>query len=209
MTQSEASAATTGVAADVAVTDLRGPAAGARDIDDARRSITFRVPELASWRVRIDFLVYVEIDDESGFWRRDETGSVVYEYLPVGHELVRPISIANANAEPETIGREYRRVSAKLKANLELYQLHAELLLRHDNGRLVEVRNALREGKAHKYLPLVVAEFRLREDSPSRISDMADAFHVHRTTIYRALQDADRAGLITTGELEQRKQPTP
>jgi NADH-quinone oxidoreductase subunit N len=59
------------------------------------------------------------------------------------------------------------------------------------------MRQALMNGNAHKYHPMLVADYRLREGSPSRIDDMRKLFNVHRTTIYRELRSACDEGLIS------------
>jgi hypothetical protein len=193
---SEPREARLGVAADVAEISRRGPAAGALDGDDARQSITFRLQELAPWRVKVDFLVYVDPDAAGG-----------REYVPVGYELAAPISIAAANSGPDSAGREFPRISAIFARRRDLYQRHAELLLRHQRGDLADIRRAMLAGRAHKHHALLVADYRARRGSSTRIYDMAATFNVDRTTIYRELRLAMGKGLISADELERRRRP--
>src|SRR5204863_208605 len=134
---------TRGVAGDVAELGLRGPAAGALETDDARRSITFQPSELAPWQVRVDFLVYRVHDDTNG--------EHFYEYVVVGHELAKPIAIRHANAEPDRAWQLFAAIQARFLSNFVSYSKQAELLLRGERGELEEVRQALRAGRAHKH----------------------------------------------------------
>lgn len=189
-----------GVAADVAELGLRGPAAGALDRTDARRSITFQPFELAPWQVRFDFLVYYVRSDVVG----DEP---FYEYVCVGYELAKPIAIRHANAEPDAAARLFPAISARFSSNVAAYCKQAELLLRGERGELDEVRQALRAGRAHKYHPFLVSVYRSWNGMPNRINAMADAFSVDRTMIWRELRKARDEGLIDASELESRSGP--
>jgi len=188
---------TPGVAVDVAELACRGPAAGALEADDARRSITFQPYELAPWRVRVDFLVYHVRDDDSA--------EQFYEYVVVGYELAKPISILNANAEPDRAAELFPAISARFAANVATYCRQAELLLRQERQEPEEVRQALRSGRAHKYHPLLVAVYRSRSGTPGRIAATAAGFNVHRTTINRELRSACDSGHIDASELEWRQ----
>jgi hypothetical protein len=193
----EARSAPVGVAADVAVLGQRGPAAGALETDDARRSITFQPSELAPWQVRFDFLVYyVESDaaEEEPF----------YEYVRLGHELAKPISIGNANAEPVRAAQLFAAIEARFLSNFASYSKQAELLLRGERGELEEVRHAFRAGRAHKHHGLLVSVYRSLSGAEDRITVMAKAFSVHRTTIWRELRTARDNGYIDASELDTR-----
>ena len=146
--------------------------------------------------MRVDFLVYGDTD------RPGER-----EYVPAGYELAAPISIASANFDPDAVQREFPRVSARFARSVESYWIQGELLLRHKHGELAEMRLALIKGKAHKFHPLLVADYRARKGTRSRIHDMETAFNVHRSTIYRELQAALERGLISEDELERRPPP--
>jgi hypothetical protein len=186
-----------GVAADVAELGLRGPAAGALETADARRSITFQPAELAPWMLRFDFLgYYVQSDtpEQEPF----------YEYVRVGHELTKPISIRNANAEPDSAGQLFAAIEARFLRNFVSYSKQAELLLRGERGELEEVRQALRAGRAHKHHAFLVSVYRSLTGT-DRITVMTKAFSVHRSTIWRELHSACDEGHIDASELESRR----
>lgn len=185
-----------GVAVGVAEIGRRKPAGGALPSDDARESVTFRVSELAPWRIRIDFLCYYLEDDPPPADR--------YQYVPVGFELTLPVSISAANAEPDAAEEIFPPIAARFAKHYEVYCLHGELLLRHRHGQLSEIRAALVSGKAHKYHPLLVASYRARAGTPTRIYDMAEEFNVSRSTIWRELRVAVEQGLINEDELDRR-----
>jgi hypothetical protein len=191
---SVASAEPAVVAGDVAIRKLGGPATAARDTDDARACITIEVPELAPWRVRVDFLVFIESESES----------LEYEYVPCGCGLERPISIAAANADPDSVGASWATAWSRFAKLGETYWHQAELALRFQRGELADVRRALVSGRAHKYHPLLVADYRARRVKRGRIQDMAAAFNVDRTIIWRELRKAAGEGLISEDELETR-----
>ena len=197
---SEAPSASAGVAGDVAVIRLRSPGRAARGADDAREQITFRPPELAPWRVRIDFLVYFDADSPGEETQRART----YEYVPVGCELAAPISISVAKESPRAIRERYARVAAIFDGKKAAYQHQGELLLRHEHDRLADVRRAMMTGKAHKHHPLLVADYRARAGAPNRNAAMAEAYNVHRSTIFRELRAAVAAGHMSADELERR-----
>ena len=191
-----ASAELAGVAGDAAIRRFGGPAQAARDTDDARAFVTIEVPELAPWRVRVEFLVFVE----------RESGEPEYEYVPCGCGLERPISMAAAKRNPDSVAEAYPAVWRQFAKHAAAYWHQAELALRFDRGELADVRRALVSGRAHKHHPLLVANYRARptKRGSGRIDDMAQAFHVDRTTIYRELRRAAAGGLISESELEIR-----
>jgi hypothetical protein len=194
---SVASAEPAGVAGDVAIRRFGGPAPGARDTDDARDYVTIEVHELAPWRVRVEFLIFVEV----------ERGEPQYEYVPCGCGLERPISMAAANNNPDSVAKAFPAVWQQFAKRAAEYWHQAELVLRFQRGELADVRRALVSGRAHKHHPLLVADYRARpkERGSGRIDDMAETFNVHRSTIYRELRGAAADGLISESELEFRR----
>ena len=76
-------------------------------------------------------------------------------------------------------------------------------MLRRERSELEQMRIAL-NGEAHKYHPLLVADYRSRKGTPCRIAEMASAFCVHRQTIYLHLRKCVAEGLMSEDELQRR-----
>ena len=89
----EAGADRSRVATRVAVLRREWPGRAARPDDDARMRVSVSFPEFRPWCARFDFLHYVDRD----------ANAPVDEFVLVGYGLERPISIAQANGDPDDV----------------------------------------------------------------------------------------------------------
>jgi hypothetical protein len=186
---------TPGVAFDVAFSSSTRWV-GAAELDDVRYSVEIWPPELP-WPLTFWFMLATK-DDGNERW-----ACVGYAFgAPVARDEVPTLPPAEAIELTPTQWRQLER-------NRYSYQRIAECLLVLDREGAAKVRSAMRRPRRtalnDNYLGHLAREYQARQSEPDLMYAMANERGIHRVTLRRQLEEADRRGMIPEGLLPRRE----